>query len=230
MQKNEADFTAEDIIVGLDGCAAFQLCSNEGEAAIQLTIPGIHNVGNALVAAALTMQLGATLENVRDGLLAMKQVKGRLNVKTLGSQVRLLDDTYNANVASVNAAIDTLSTFSGINVLILGDMKELGEKARFYHEQVGNYALSKGIDYLYSFGVLSQSASAVFDAAPGKNGEHFTDIDSLVSALEQDLQVEQQDISILVKGSRSSRMERVVEAIEASSLGKFERRRERIAC
>ena len=236
MQKNnEADFTAEDIIVGLDGCAAFQLCSNEGEAAIQLTIPGIHNVGNALVAAALTMQLGATLENVRDGLLAMKQVKGRLNVKTLGSQVRLLDDTYNANVASVNAAIDTLSTFSGINVLILGDMKELGEKARFYHEQVGNYALSKGIDYLYSFGVLSQSASAVFEEISGKNGTeknsgHFTDIDSLMKALEQDLQVEQQDISILVKGSRSSRMERVVEAIEASSLGKFERRRERIAC
>lgn len=153
----------------------------------------------------------------------------------MGSQVRLLDDTYNANVASVNAAIDTLSTFSGINVLILGDMKELGEKARFYHEQVGNYALSKGIDYLYSFGVLSQSASAVFEEVSGKNGTeknsgHFTDIDSLMKALEQDLQVEQQDISILVKGSRSSRMERVVEAIEASSLGKFERRRERIAC
>jgi len=225
-QKNDANFTAEDVIVGLDGCAAFHLCCDEGETAIQLTIPGIHNVGNALVAAALTMQLGATLENVRDGLLAMKQVKGRLNVKALSSQVRLLDDTYNANVASVNAAIDTLNSFSGINVLVLGDMKELGEKARFYHEQVGNYALSKGINYLYSFGVLSQSASAVFN----DKGAHFTDIDSLIKALENDLQIEQRDISVLVKGSRSSRMERVVEAIEASSLGKFERRRERIAC
>lgn len=225
-QKNEADFAAEDIIVGLDGCAAFHLCTDAGEAAIQLSIPGIHNVGNALVAAALTMQLGATLENVRDGLLAMKQVKGRLNVKTLSNHFRLLDDTYNANVASVNAAIDTLSSFSGINVLVLGDMKELGEKARFYHEQVGNYARSKGINYLYSLGVLSQSASTVFK----DKGGHFTDIESLMQALEHDLQREQMDISILVKGSRSSKMERVVEAIEASSLGKLESRRERIAC
>ena len=101
-QKNEADYSAEDITLGLDGCAEFMLCSPEGDVAVQLTIPGLHNVGNALVAAALTMQLGATLENVRDGLLSMQQVSGRLNVKTLTDQIRLLDDTYNANVASVN--------------------------------------------------------------------------------------------------------------------------------
>ena len=225
-QDSVADFTAEDVIIDLDGCASFELCTAQGKVMIDLTVPGVHNVSNALVAAALTMHLGATLENVRDGLLAMQQVKGRLNVKTLGEQVRLLDDTYNANVASVNAAIDTLSSFSGINILILGDMKELGEKARFYHEKVGEYALSKGVDYLYSFGVLSQSASAVFD----KNGAHFNDVGSLVQAIEKELQSEQRDISILVKGSRSSKMERVVEAIEASTLGKFKRGRERIAC
>jgi len=224
--KSKSDFTASDITIGLDGCAAFQLHCPEGEVAIQLTIPGIHNVGNALVAAALTLQVGASLENVRDGLLLMKQVSGRLNVKVLTEQVRLLDDTYNANVASVNAAIDTLSTFSGINVLVLGDMKELGEKARFYHEQVGNYAKSKGIHYLYTMGVLSQSASDVF----GTQGGHFSDIASVVHAMENDLLSRQQDISILVKGSRSSKMERVVEAIEASALGKLDSRRERIAC
>lgn len=224
--KSQSDFTASDITIGLDGCAAFQLHCPVGEVAIQLTIPGIHNVGNALVAAALTLQVGASLENVRDGLLTMKQVSGRLNVKVLTEQVRLLDDTYNANVASVNAAIDTLSTFSGINVLVLGDMKELGEKARFYHEQVGNYAKSKGIHYLYTMGVLSQSASDVF----GTQGGHFSDVDSVVRAMENDLLSRQQDISILVKGSRSSKMERVVEAIEASALGKLDSRRERIAC
>jgi len=214
-QKNDADFRAEDITIGLDGCAAFHLVCPHGEMSIQLTIPGVHNVGNALVAAALTLQVGATLENVRDGLLAMKQVSGRLNVKQLTEQVR-----------SVNAAIDTLSSFSGIRVLVLGDMKELGEKARFYHEQVGEYAKQKGINYLYTMGVLSQSASAVFN----ENGGHFSDVESLLAAMESDLLVQQRDISILVKGSRSSKMERVVEAVEASTLGKHDSRRERIAC
>lgn len=225
-QEHSADFYADDIILGLDGCAAFSLHCPQGQVAIQLSVPGLHNVGNALVAAALALEVGATLDDVRDGLLSMQQVKGRLNVKTLTTQVRLLDDTYNANVASVNAAIDTLSTFSGQRVLVLGDMAELGEKARFYHQEVGEYALDKGIDYLFSLGVLSQSASAVYQ----DRGFHFTDVSELVSALEATLNMEQRDISILVKGSRSSRMERVVDAIEASPLGKFERRRERIAC
>lgn len=225
-QKNHADFRAQDISLGLDGCAAFHLVCPQGEIAIQLTIPGLHNVGNALLAAALTLQVGATLENVRDGLLSMKQVSGRLNVKQLTEQVRLLDDTYNANVASVNAAIDTLSSFSGISVLVLGDMKELGEKARFYHEKVGEYAKEKGIDYLYTMGVLSQSASDVF----AENSGHFSDVESLMEAMQNDLLMQKRDISILVKGSRSSKMERVVEAIEASALGKLDSRRERIAC
>lgn len=225
-QANEADFGADDIIVGLDGCAAFQLITPQGEIGIQLTIPGLHNVGNALVAAALCMQVGATLEDVRDGLLSMKQVSGRLNVKMLTDQIRLLDDTYNANVASVNAAIDTLATFSGLRVLVLGDMAELGEKARFYHEEVGRYALENGINYLFTLGVLSQSASSVF----GSNGQHFSDVESLMAEMEDRLLSEQRDISILVKGSRSSKMERVVNAIEVSPLGKLDRRRERIAC
>lgn len=225
-QKNDADYTAEDIILGLDGCAEFQMHTPQGRVSIQLTVPGIHNVGNALVAAALSIQVGASLDDVRDGLREMSQVKGRLNVKQLSGQVRLLDDTYNANVASVNAAIDTLSSFSGMKVLVLGDMAELGEKARYYHEQVGEYARQKGIDHLYSLGVLSQHASTVYQEL----GQHFTDAQSLVASLEALCINEQRDISILVKGSRSSKMENVVEAIEVSPLGKLERRRERMAC
>ncbi len=225
-QQNEADFRAEDITIGLDGCAAFNLVCPKGDVSVHLAIPGAHNVGNALVAAALTMQVGATLQDVCNGLRDMQQVAGRLNVKKLTSQVTLLDDTYNANVASVNAAIDTLASFSGVKLLVLGDMKELGEKSRYYHEQVGSYAREKGIDMLFTLGVLSQSASSVY----GANGEHFSNIDDLLEVLKARLLSEQRDISILVKGSRSSRMERVVEAIEASELGKLERRRERIAC
>ena len=225
-QKKPADFYAEDISLGLDGCAEFQMITPRGTAAVQLAIPGTHNVGNALVAAALAMQVGATLEDVCEGLREMAQVKGRLNVKNLTSQVRLLDDTYNANVASVNAAIDTLSSFSGVRVLVLGDMAELGEQARYYHEQVGDYARHKGIDYLLTLGVLSQSASTVFD----DRGQHFYEVDNLVSNLLSRVENEQRDISILIKGSRSSKMERVVQALEVSPLGKLERRRERIAC
>lgn len=138
----------------------------------------------------------------------------------------MLDDTYNANVASVNAAIDTLATFSGRRILVLGDMAELGEKARYYHEQVGQYAQRRGIDNLFTLGVLSQSASEFY----GAHGFHFDSVENLVDALQAELSSEHRDISILVKGSRSSKMERVVEAIEVSPLGKLDRRRERIAC
>jgi UDP-N-acetylmuramoyl-tripeptide--D-alanyl-D-alanine ligase len=172
------------------------------------------------------MHVGATLEDVRSGLADMAQVGGRLNVKQLSNQVRVLDDTYNANVASVKAGIDLLASFSGRRVLVLGDMAELGEKARHYHQEVGEYALQKGIQQAYSIGVLSQHASQVF----GENGAHFDSIETLVESLHQLLADEQRDITILVKGSRSSRMERVTAAIEASPVGKFERRREKIAC
>lgn len=226
LEDSASNFYARDISIGLDGCAAFELVTPEASISVQLQVPGMHNVGNAVLAAALATRVGATLQDVQYGLLNMAQVDGRLKVKELTSQVRLLDDTYNANVASVNAAIDTLSSFSGVKVLVLGDMAELGEKSRYYHEEVGRYAQSKGIDYIFTLGVLSQHASAVF----AQSDSHHSDLESLVVAIESQLAGEQRDISILIKGSRSAKMERVVTALEASTLGKFERRRERIAC
>lgn len=224
--QQDADYYASDVVIGLDGCAQFDMHTPQGKTNILLSLPGIHNVSNALVAAALAMSVGANLENIKTGLQNLSQVKGRLNVKQLTNQVRVLDDTYNANVASVNAAVDVLSSFCGYKVMILGDMGELGEKARYYHEKVGEYALDKGISAFYSLGVLSQSASDVFE----NKGKHFSDVESLVAALAEELSNEHQDVSILVKGSRSARMERVVAAIEESPVGKFERSRERIAC
>lgn len=221
-----SDFYATDVIFGIDGCPQFDLCAPDGKIAVCLPLPGLHNVNNALVAAALAMGVGATLEHVQVGLQKLQQVNGRLNVKELSNQVRILDDTYNANVASVNAAIDVLSNFPGRRMMVLGDMGELGEKARFYHEKVGEYARQKHITDFYSLGVLSQSASDAF----GHPGGHFSDITTLVSQLCKDVAGENCDITILVKGSRSARMERVVAALEDSPVGKFERIRERIAC
>jgi len=224
--SGKGDFRADDIAMGMDGCAEFELICPMGKAAIRLSVPGTHNVGNALLAAALATEVGATLEDVQLGLFNMREVSGRLNVKQLTNQVRILDDTYNANVASVNAAIDLLATYSGIKVLVFGDMAELGDQARYYHEQVGEYAKAKAISLVYTTGVLSQCASAVFAGL----GRHFESHEALVAQLTRDLENEQQDISILVKGSRSSKMELAVKAIEESCLGKLERRRERIAC
>jgi UDP-N-acetylmuramoyl-tripeptide--D-alanyl-D-alanine ligase len=224
--EHQGDFYAEDVILGMDGCAQFEMHTPQGTVDISLVVPGMHNVSNALCAAALAIEVGATLEDVKMGLLQMSNVSGRLNIRQLTNQVRLIDDSYNANVASTRAAIDLLASFSGHRVLILGDMAELGEKARFYHEEVGQYAREKGIDHLFSIGVLSQQASDQFAQA----GKHFTDKAMLLEYLQQQLQGEQRDISILIKGSRSARMEQMVELIEASKLGKLERLRERIAC
>lgn len=223
-ESKDTEYHASDIALGIDGCAEFDLQTPLGQIPIHLTLPGTHNVNNALAAAALCIEIGANLEDIKYGLENMQQVEGRLNVLQLTNQVKLLDDTYNANVASVNAAIDLLSSFSGRKILVLGDMGELGEKARFYHEQVGENAKQKGIDNLYTLGVLSQSASDAF------GGHHFSDLEQLVSKLNEDIGIEKRDISILVKGSRSAKMERVVRALEASPVGKLERLRERIAC
>ncbi|MEP0174890.1 MAG: UDP-N-acetylmuramoyl-tripeptide--D-alanyl-D-alanine ligase [Paraglaciecola sp.] len=224
--EKPADIYAEDIILDLDGCAQFELVTPQGRRDITLSIPGIHNVSNALVAAAMALNVGASLEDIREGLRTMAHVAGRLHVKQLTNQVKILDDTYNANVASVNAGIDLLSSFAGRKILILGDMGELGEKARYYHEKVGEYAKEKGIEQLFSLGVLSQSASDVFAG----QGKHFRTLESLVAYISENVSIEKCDISILVKGSRSAKMELVVAALEVSPLGKLERIRERIAC
>lgn len=224
--EKKADVYAQDITLGLDGCAQFELVTPNGGIAISLSLPGEHNVSNALVAASLALQVGATLQDVRDGLRFMPHVPGRLHVKQLNAQVKILDDTYNANVGSVNAAIDLLSSFAGLKILVLGDIGELGEKARYYHEQVGVYANQKGIDKLYTLGVLSQSASDVF----AEQGRHFRRLEQMVDYVNQQTLPEKCDISILVKGSRSSRMELVVKALEESPLGKFERVREQSLC
>ncbi|MFQ3235219.1 MAG: UDP-N-acetylmuramoyl-tripeptide--D-alanyl-D-alanine ligase [Paraglaciecola sp.] len=222
----DADFHAQDVVIGPNGCADFLLSSPMGSVSISLPLPGVHNISNAMAAAALCQEVGASLKDITEGLQHMAQVSGRLQVKQLTSQVKILDDTYNANVASVNAAIDLLASFAGRRVLVLGDMAELGEKAYFYHQQVGQYAQQKGIEQLYSIGVLSQGASDVF----AENGSHFSDKSALVLALTACLSKEKQDISILVKGSRSARMEEIVSALENSPVGKSKNIGEQIAC
>lgn len=207
------DFHATDTFINSDGCAEFNLVTPKGQVAIRLRIPGSHNIGNGILAAALAMQVGAELADVQSGLFDMRTVKGRLNVSTIGENLRVIDDSYNANVASVKAGIDLLLTFTGPKVLVFGDMGELGDQSQMYHQQIGEYAHSNGVDALLSIGKLSEHASRVF----ADTGAHCADLDELMHHLgvltNAANKANKTPVNVLVKGSRSAKMERVIDAI-----------------
>ncbi|RUO30568.1 UDP-N-acetylmuramoyl-tripeptide--D-alanyl-D-alanine ligase [Aliidiomarina sedimenti] len=209
VQNPAADVKASDVELDEQGCAHFTLTCKNQQQAISVPLPGAHNVANALAAAGLCMELGSTLKDVASGIASLKPVPGRMNVYNLRPGLRVIDDTYNANVASAKAALDVLASFTGYRVMVLGDMGELGAHARGYHEEVGTYAIDSGIDSLFTLGGLSQSASQMFN---GHGGQHFDNNDALVDALIT-IMKQKNDVTILVKGSRSARMERIVESI-----------------
>lgn len=212
IDDSRATFHAREVVMGDDGCARFTLCCPEGEAAIALPLPGRHNIANALAAAAGTLALGVSLAQLASGLAAAPAVAGRLNSYRLADDLLVIDDSYNANLQSVRAAIELLAGYGGQRLLVLGDMAELGDDARRYHAEVGAYAAERGIDQLLTCGELSRTAA---DAAAGR-GCHFADQTALIAELKQQLDARSGRLTILVKGSRSARMEQVVNALRAS--------------
>ena len=202
-----SDFTANNIHVTSHG-TEFTLQTPVGNVDVLLPLPGRHNIANALAATSLAMAVGADLAAVKAGLAQLKAVPGRLFPIPLAENQLLLDDSYNANVGSMTAAVQVLSGMPGYRVLVVGDMAELGAESAACHRQVGEAAKAAGIDRVLSVGVLSQ---AISDASGA--GEHFADKTSLVARLRQ-LLAEQNIITILVKGSRSAAMEEVVRALQ----------------
>lgn len=203
-----ADFHAADLARDARGCPAFTLHCAAGQARIQLNLLGEHNVANALAAAAAAHALSVPLVAIQAGLESLQPVKGRAVAQLARNGMRVIDDSYNANPASICAAIDILAGFSGRTVLVLGDMGELGSWAEQAHREVGSYAAGK-VDALYAVGPLMAHAVAAF----GDTGRHFADQASLISALG----AEQGDTTILIKGSRSAAMEQVVAALCGTS-------------
>ena len=173
----------------------------DGEAQTTLAIPGLHNVRNALAAAATAHALGIPVATIAEGLARFRPYTGRLQVKQGRSGATVIDDTYNANPDSVRAAIDVLATCPGPTVLVLGDMGEVGEQGPEFHREVGAYARAKGIAQLYALGEASREAVRAF----GAGARHFDTPEELIAAVNGK--------SILVKGSRFMRMERVVAAL-----------------
>jgi UDP-N-acetylmuramoyl-tripeptide--D-alanyl-D-alanine ligase len=169
----------------------------------RLHVPGVHNVRNALAACAAAHALRVPWQAVMRGLAEFEGAKGRLQSKPCRGGGVLIDDTYNANPDSTRAAIAVLAAKPGTRVLVLGDMGELGAEGRSLHEAVGVAAREAGIDRMLTLGKLSAAAAAAF----GAGGRHFRDIDELCAALEGMLG---RDLTVLVKGSRFMRMERVV--------------------
>ncbi|WP_455230290.1 UDP-N-acetylmuramoyl-tripeptide--D-alanyl-D-alanine ligase [Geopseudomonas aromaticivorans] len=206
-----ADFTARELVRDARGCPAFTLAGPAGERRIQLNLLGEHNVSNALAAAAAAHALGVGLEAIRAGLESLQPVKGRTVAQLAPSGMRVIDDSYNANPASIKAAIDILAGFSGRTVLVLGDMGELGAWAEAGHREVGAYARGK-VSALYAVG--AQMAHAV--NAFGAGARHFADQAELIAALTAE---QSPETTLLIKGSRSAAMENVVAAFCACAGG-----------
>lgn len=207
-----ADLHASELHLDPRGCPAFTLHSPNGSAAVQLNLLGAHNVANALAAAAAATALGVSLGGIVEGLNNVQPVKGRTVAQLSSKGLRVIDDTYNANPTSVNAAVDILTGFTGRTVLVLGDIGELGDWAEQGHRDVGAYAAGK-VSALYAVGPLMVHAVDAF----GEHARHFANQSDLIAALdaEQDTHT-----TILIKGSRSAAMENVVAALCATSLEK----------
>jgi UDP-N-acetylmuramoyl-tripeptide--D-alanyl-D-alanine ligase len=182
----------------------------EGDITFNMGVLGKHNVSNALAASAVAVALGIANRDIAQGLSQFDGVQGRLRMHTGYQHAVVIDDTYNANPDSMIAAIDVLvaqkSETTKKLVFVMGDMAELGEQTAKMHEQIGQYAKQKAVSRLLSFGDFSQLASENF----GAGGQHFGSLEALITAVKA---VMQADACVLVKGSRSMKMERVVQAI-----------------
>jgi len=182
---------------------------------IEINLPylGEHNVKNALAATALAMNVSASLADVKVGLEHRSQVKGRLFPIQVNENLLLLDDTYNANVDSLQAAIDVLKGYDAFRILLVGDMKELGEDSLKCHQQVGEHTKQAKLDLVLSYGTES---AVISEAVLGK---HFTDKAELTAytldIIKQKLQ-KNQKVVVLAKGSRSMKMEETIYSLKDS--------------
>ncbi|HTH45480.1 MAG TPA: UDP-N-acetylmuramoyl-tripeptide--D-alanyl-D-alanine ligase [Oxalicibacterium sp.] len=171
---------------------------------IRLAAAGVHNVRNALAAIACTLAIGVASDAIVRGLQSFAPVNGRLQRKTASNGALVIDDTYNANPDSVRAAIEVLAHAKAPRILVLGDMGEVGDEGRQYHEEIGAYARACGIEQLMTLGELAQYAAATF----GSGAVHHKDIAALNAALTAQ---SNHNTTVLVKGSRFMKMERAVQ-------------------
>ncbi len=201
-----ADVYATEVAVNAQGEISFTLHTLSGAAPIKMSLIGEHNVMNALAAAAVAVAVGVSLADIQRGLESAGTVDKRLVARVGMNGVHLIDDTYNANPVAMEMALKVLSGYQGEKIFVVGDMGELGANAEIYHRELGKKAKQYGIDRLYAVGQLSRATVEGF----GEQAQHFVDQPALIAALQKELRPQ---VNILVKGSRSAKMENVVAAL-----------------
>ena len=206
--KNKADVTANYQLHANSSNIEINLL--EQRIKVNLPTPGLHNVMNALAATATALAMGVSSKYVADGLENYAGVKSRLQIKKGIYGALVIDDSYNANPMSTKVAIDVLMAMPGEKLLVLGDMGELGESAPQMHAEIGHYAKSSGVNYLFTLGEMSRDITKAF----GKGAEHYETHQSLIADLIGKMKI---GTNVLVKGSRFMVMERVVNEIVADA-------------
>lgn len=194
------------------GGYSFDLCWQSTRFPVQLSVPAKHNVANALAAAAAALQLNLSADVITSGLQHFSGMGGRLQTLPGINRSRIINDSYNANPGSVRAAIDTLMDFPGQRILVLGDIGELGSEAVPAHAALGEYAREKRVDHLFTVGDFTHHTANAF----GTSARHFNDKQRLADAVKSLLTPE---TCVLIKGSRSARMEDVVQALRQQATG-----------
>ncbi|MCU4674216.1 UDP-N-acetylmuramoyl-tripeptide--D-alanyl-D-alanine ligase [Catenovulum sp. 2E275] len=179
---------------------------------VRLPLAGEHNAKNALAAISCALALGISAELINLGLAQVKSTNGRAHVHQINHQIKLIDDTYNANLSSMKAAVDLLAKARGHHFFVMGDMGEMGDYGQDLHQQVGEHVRNQQIEHFYTLGELTQFAQF-------KPEYHFKQIEGLIETIKQDVKAilsadSKAEINILVKGSRSAQMERVVVALK----------------
>lgn len=205
-ETNNNHVYSSAITFDAEGCATFALHFQDKSESVRLLVAGKHNVANALSATACALALGVDLATIASGLILFSGVDGRLKRLSGINNSVVIDDSYNANPDSVCAAIDVLATMQGNKILVLGDMGELGENSIKFHQDVGRYANSRSIDFLLTTGVYTKESSEMFSG----NAAHY---DAMDQAIEAAASMANKNTIFLIKGSRSSRMDKVVQAL-----------------
>lgn len=208
--NTDADLLATDVHLQETSGATFTLQTTVGGVTVSLKVAGMHNVRNALSAAAMAMVAGASLEQVQAGLEKFASVKGRMSIVPGLQQATIIDDSYNASPSSFRAAIDVLVLSRGTTVVVMGDMGELGHDAERAHREVGSYARTCGVDHFIAVGSLSKLAVEAY----GDTGIFLEDRKTFADIIRP---LMNESVTVLVKGSRSQGMEKLVRQIQAGA-------------
>ncbi|MDT9587485.1 MAG: UDP-N-acetylmuramoyl-tripeptide--D-alanyl-D-alanine ligase [Candidatus Arsenophonus melophagi] len=206
-KHKKADFYAENIIIQ-SICSEFDMHTPQGVISIFLPLPGIHNIANAIAASALAISVGATLDQISLRLAHIQPITGRLYPIYLAPGKVILDDTYNANIGSMIAAANVLSKMPGYRILVVSDIGELGNQTEKCHQAVGVATRTMKLDQVLSVGQYSINISQ-----HSSNGEHLSSKEALIKKLIS-LIKKHKTVSVLVKGSRNTKMEEVVNALQ----------------